>query len=311
MTSNDIASRQRPVNWLLELDSAITKGDESRMWEAVYHHPDQDEVQQKLADTVPRLCYSVGAARRLRFCELLLSPVVVTADQDLFTDGQVWKAANLCIEDALRSWFQSGDRISMFSGMRPYDWIGTWRPGTIRRHLLSVVPGSGNKKAEFEAEWIDLPQEAPRLGFLSMVVTAESGWPKLPSGNALRDSRYSAVVSGVLCREHVKPPQVRPPEHVQYAIVDGLTMWLQQLHECVPIVGWTAAPHPQSWDVVRVSLALDHQQVPYTQFTLRRHQIGPAGVHEVLAHLGSIAPMLDMPTDVPQRARQRVVLDLT
>lgn len=42
----------------------------------------------------------------------------------------------------------------MFNGMRPYDWIGTWRPEIIRRHLLSVVPGSGNKKAEFQAEWI-------------------------------------------------------------------------------------------------------------------------------------------------------------
>lgn len=310
MTSNDTASRPGPVNWLLELDSAIAKGDEARMWEAVYHHPDQVEVQQKLADTVPRLCYSV-ARRKNRFSEMFLSPVVVTGDRELFTDQQVWKAANLCIEDALRSWFQSTDRLSMFSGMRPYDWIGTWRPSTIRGHLLSVVPGSSSRKTEFLAEWIDLPPEAPRLGFISMVATAETGWPKLPGGSGLRDSRYAAVVSGILCRENVPPPVVRPPEHVQFAIVDGLAIWLQQLHERVPIVGWMAAPDPQSMDVVRVSLKLDHKEVPHTQFTLRRHQLGPNGVHEVLVVLESIAPMMDTPLDVPQRMPQRVVLDLT
>jgi len=266
-------------------------------------------VQQKLADTVPRLCYSV--ARKNRFSEMFLSPVVVTSDQDLFTDQQVWKAANLCIEDALRSWFHSTDRLSMFSGMRPYDWIGTWRPSTIRGHLLSVVPGSSNRKTEFVAEWIDLPAEAPRLGFISMVATAETGWPKLPSGNGLRDSRYAAVVSGILCREDAPPPMVRPPEHVQFAIVDGLATWLQQLHASVPILGWMAASHPQSMDVVCVSLALDHKEIPYTQFTLRRHQLGPHGVHEVLVMLESIAPMMDKPMDVPQRVPQRVVLDLT
>jgi hypothetical protein len=78
----------------------------------------------------------------------------------------------------------------------------------------------------------------------------------------------------------------------------------------VPITGWIALPLQASSDVVKITLALASEEVPFSQFTLRKHQLGMQGLDEVLAMLNALAPMLDQPMDIPSK-RAMTTLDLT
>ena len=145
-----------------------------------------------------------------------------------------------------------------------------------------------------------------------MVVTSERGWPRMPEVDTLRDTRFKSVVSYALQGGPGSPQStVLPPDRLQYAVADGLALWLHELHQAVPITGWTAAPITASPDVVKVTLALESESVPLTQFTMRKHQIGLEGVEGVLSMLQSLAPILDAPMDLPARKQERKVLDLT
>ncbi|WP_171020192.1 hypothetical protein [Hydrogenophaga sp. 2FB] len=53
---------------------------------------------------------------------------------------------------------------------------------------------------------------------------------------------------------------------------------------------------------MKVTLHLDSDQVPETQFTLRRHQIGLRGINEILQRLMSLAPHMDAACDGPAPA---------
>jgi hypothetical protein len=70
-------------------------------------------------------------------------------------------------------------------------------------------------------------------------------------------------------------------------------------------------PLAASPDVVKVTLALDSDSVRYTQFTLRKHQIGLEGVEAVLTMLHAMAPTIDAPMDMPQQQKQSRVVPLT
>jgi len=300
-----------PVNWLTVMDHAITQGDERRLWQALYEHHDQEEAHRRMADQMPRLAYSLENGR-LRTVELFFAPVVCEQDHPLFKEEGAWPQYSRCVQDALHSWFQTDARMSTFSGLRPYDWVGTWRPAVLREHLLSVMPGYAKKRLEFLTNWLHLPPEAPRLGFVMVAITTEGRWLHLPASSPQVDGRYKMVISGLFHQaEKQEPPAVLPPDHVQYAVASGLRLWLSELHKRVPVTGWTVAPHEQSLDVVKVTLELTSDSVPYMQFPIRRHQIGVEGMHQVLQFLSELAPMLDKPMDVEQRMPQRVVLDLT
>lgn len=180
----------------------------------------------------------------------------------------------------------------------------------LRSHLLATVPGQKLPTADFLTEVIDLPDDAPRLGFLALVATTHEGWLALPDLDAGQDARFKLVVSSVLQVEAERPVTTLTPERVQYAVTDGLCQWLQALHEFVPIEGWMVTLQPSTPDVVRVTLHLADDAVPFTQFTMRKHQLGAFGIAEVIEKLASLAEMMDRPMDVEARSH-RVALDLT
>ena len=101
------------------------------------------------------------------------------------------------------------------------------------------------------------------------------------------------------------------PDRVQYAVADGLCLWLHLLNEAVPLKGWSASPIASTPDVVRITLQLESTDVPWTQFTIRKHQIGLQGLDAVLQMLTALAPCLDSPMDLPLPARRLEVVDLT
>lgn len=312
MTQQPLASptAASTAQWLTDLSHAIQSGDDHGLWRLVGRHHDQVEAHHRLATQVARLAYTVGD--RARFSEMFLVPVIESPGTKLLDEPSVWRPADYCIGEALDSWLPPKTRKTVFAGIRPYDWIGTWRPGVLRCHLHSTVPGGHQKKVTFLTETIDCPVEAPRLGFVCMVLTSERGWPQLPPADTLRDNRFKSVVAYALQPEaQASSPTVLAPDRVQFAVTDGLCLWLHLLHEAVPITGWTAAPLAASPDVVKVTLAFDHEQVPFSQFTLRKHQIGLEGVEAVLGMLQALAPTLDAPMDAPRVTSVAKTLALT
>jgi len=312
MTTNQTASPQpmSRAQWGIEVDRAILKGDEASLWQVLARAPDQDSAMQEIADRIPRLIYNHRG--QVHLSELFLAPVLATGDAaQLFDDKGAWRSAANCIDDTCRSWFgRTPARLKLFPYVRPYDWLGTWRPSVLRSHLLATVPGQKLPAADFLTEVIELPKDAPRLGFLALVATTRDAWLKLPHVDAGHDARFKLVVSSALQAQAEHPVTTLTPERVQYAVTDGLCHWLAALHEVVPIQGWMVALQPTTPDVVRVTLSLADDAVPLTQFTMRKHQLGTFGIAEVIEKLASLAQMLDEPMDTTPRA-QRVVLDLT
>ena len=290
------------VEWLANLNDAIQAGDEQALWQLLAQHGDQVEAHHKLATQIARLAYLIRG--KPRFSEMFLVPVIDAANGRVVDNEGAWKHASYCIGEALESWLPPKVRKTVFAGIRPYDWVGTWRPAILRSHLHSTVPGSTVQKATFLTETIELPDKAPRLGFICMVLTGERGWPQL-AANTLRDNRFKAVVGMALQPgERADAPTVLPADRMQFAVADGLCLWLCMLHQAVLITGWTVLPLAASPDVVKVTLALEDVSVRYSQFTLRKHQIGLEGVDAVLTMLHSLAPMIDVPMDMPQQHKR-------
>lgn len=292
------------TEWLASLNEAIQRGNDQILWQLLAQHDDQVEAHHKLATQVARLAYLVG--NRPRFSEMFLVPVIDSPSGRVVDDPDAWRHASFCIGEALDEWLPPRVRKTVFGGIRPYDWIGTWRPSILRSHLHSTVPGGVVKEATFLSETIELPQDAPKLGFICMVLTGERGWPQLPAADTLRDNRFKSVLAMALQPlERAEFPVVLAPDRMQFAVADGLCLWLHMLHEAVPILGWTAAPLAASPDVVKVTLALESESVCFSQFTLRKHQIGLEGVDAVLIMLQALAPTMDAPMDMSARTSIR------
>lgn len=313
--TNQSAMESQPLGgstteWLASLNDAIQEGNDQGLWQLLAQHDDQVEAHHKLATQVARLAYLVG--NRPRFSEMFLVPVIDSPTGRIVDDASAWKHASFCIGEALDGWLPSKVRKTVFGGIRPYDWIGTWRPGILRSHLHSTVPGGVVKEATFLTETIDLPDEAPKLGFICMVLTGERGWPQLPAADTLRDNRFKNVVGMALQpSERAECPVVLPPDRMQFAVADGLCLWLHMLHQAVPLQGWAATPLAASPDVVKVTLVLESEAVRFTQFTVRKHQIGLEGVDAVLTMLQALAPTVDVPMDMPSAQKHARTLPLT
>ncbi len=313
MTNQPMASHRAPgssTQWLTELNEAIKCGDDQGLWRLLDQHVDPVEAHHKLATQGARLAYIVGD--RPRFSEMFVVPIIEAPGTNLLGDDGLWRQADHCIGETLDSWLPPKTRKTVFAGIRPYDWIGTWRPSVLRCHLHSTVPGGQQKKVTFLTETIECPQAAPRLGFICMVLTGDRGWPQLPPADALRDNRFKAVVQYALQQgEGEFAPTVLTPDRLQFALTDGLCLWLHMVNHAVSITGWTAAPLAASPDTIKLTLAFQDEQVPFTQFTLRKHQVGLDGLQSVLAMLKEIAPMIDTPMDIPQRQSIPLTLSLT
>lgn len=291
-------------DWSARLFQAIHANDDATLWRLMAEHDDPVEAHDRLATQVARMAYRVG--ERARFSEIFLVPIIEMARGSVLGNGDLWRQADICLGEALNSWLPPKIQKTVFSGVRPYDWIGTWRPGILRGHLTSTIPGLGAPKLTFLTEDVIYPAAAPRLGFICMALTDERGWPQLPEVHTLRDNRFKTVVSHALVgARHAVAPTVLTPDRVQFAVTDGLCLWLQLLSEAVPILGWAAIPVASTPDVVKITLSLDNEEVPLTQLTVRKHQIGLQGLETVLAMLTGLAPSMETPMDMERQPNLR------
>lgn len=286
------------ANWQVELDEAIRRNDDAGMWDVVARQADQEEAQGAMATLVSRLAYRISG--RPRFSEIFLLPVIQQAGSDLIGNEANWKAASFAVGEALDRWMPAQTFKTVFNGIRPFDWVGTWRPAVLRSHLYRTMPGNDQTKVNTLTEEVLYPDEAPRLGFLCMVLSSDRSWPALPSSSTVADKRLKDVVSYALHHdEHASPPIVLTPDRVQFAMTDGVCLWLSELDRVCKVRGWSVTPISSTADVIKVTLRLDSQQVPLTQFTIRKHQIGLRGVDDIMHVLASLAPIMDNAHDRP------------
>lgn len=301
--NNDLVATQK--SWLDQLDEAVANVDEQAIWRLMDQQSCSEAAQDALTNMVSRLAYV--QQDRNTYSELFMMPVVTMKGCNVIENQIVWKGVRNQVREALGSWFNDDGRTTLFDDIAPMDWITTWSPGVLRAHLERLIPGSGRIKATFPASQIALPDDAPRLGFVVIGRTTHRGWRELPAANGLMDKRLKDVIKFCLQIHAPTPssymaptPIVLTPERIQFAIADGIALWVNKLHETVGIEGWTVMPSLTLRDVVKVTLKLRSKQLELTQFTIRLHQVGTQGLTDVLSILQQIAPMFDVPSDMRQ-----------
>lgn len=299
--------------WIDRLDEAVSNTDEPAIWRLMDEQVSNDSAHEALTSLVSRLAY-VHHGRNV-FCELVMLPVITMQGCDVIDNAQVWNGVRNQVREALGNWFNDDGRITLFDGIAPMDWVTTWRPGVLRAQLERLIPGCGKVRASFTTEQVSLPDEAPRLGFVVVGRSTHRGWRDLPSSNGLMDKRLKDVIKYCLqiqastSSSHMgTAPIVLAPERIQFAITDGISLWLSKLNEAVGIEGWTVMPSLASRDVVKVTLKLSSKQVGLTQFTLRLHQIGTQGLSDVLSLLQQISLMFDVPVDMHESNCKKTVI---
>ena len=294
-------------NWINALDEAIRANDEHAIWGVMAQSPDPEDAHDKLATLVARMAYRYGSKNT--YSELFLIPII--GSQELMLDATTWREASYAIGEAVDIWKPKNTTKSIFNGLRVYDWVGTWNPEVIRKHLLKTVPGQTSNELRVVTEVVEIPARAPKLGFVLFVLSGTAGWPRLDKITPQQDERIKSIISFSLQTMPDQSPVVLPPERTQFAIPDGLCMWLKLLHEQVGIKGWAVAPIVVTPDVIKVTLALDDNEVPYTQFTLRKHQMGLRGLNSILLMLEQLAPNMEVPMDLKQLKKRMQIHDLT
>ena len=299
----DTTAAPNQKSWIDQLDEAVSNTDEPAIWRLMDEQSTNDAAHEALTSMVSRLAYA--HQDRAVFCELFMMPVITMQGCNVINNTHVWKGVRNQVREALGSWFNDDGRTTLFDDIAPMDWVTTWRPGVLRAHLERLIPSTGKVRASFETEQIALPDGAPRLGFVVIGRSTHKGWRELPGSNGLMDKRLKDVVKYCLQIQGETPsrfiapaPIVLVPERIQFAITDGISLWLSKLNETVGIEGWTVIPSLTARDVVKVTMKLRSEQVELTQFTLRLHQIGTQGLSDVLSMLHQIAPMFDVPMDM-------------
>lgn len=284
----------RPLDanlWQSQLDEAIRSSNDAQMWDLVRQQGDQEEAHEIVATRLSRLAFRID--NKSRYSELFLMPLIDHAGC-VVDNADAWKKASHTIGEALDQWLPAKSSKIIFNGVRPFDWVGTWQSKIIRSHLHRAVPGYEQVRLTTVAEKILLPEHAPRLGFVSMVLTSQLGWLSMGQATTLRDKRLRDVVRFSLQGEDDTPPcTVLAPDRVQFAVTDGVCVWLNELNEVVPITGWMVGLVPTTPDVVKITLSLADENVGLTQFTVRRHQIGLRGLDDILCVLNDIAPCME------------------
>lgn len=280
------------TSWQSDLDAAIRDNDDELIWTIVNAQKDEQAAHAALATLAPRLAYKLDG--KPRCSEFLVIPLVEAPGTHVIGNAPLWSTAVQTICDALDVWVPKGIYKTVFNDIRPYDWVGVWRPHVTRSHLMRILPGANGDKLTMLTRPVVLPANAPRLGFICMVLTAEISWPEMPAVDSLRDQRFQKVVSYALAdRSCINPPEISAPNRMQFAIPDGICLWLQALNKAVPIKSWRASPITESPDVVAVTLRLDSDEVPVTQFTVLKHQTGLQGLDRIIKTLQQFAPMSD------------------
>lgn len=290
------------IGWRQALDQAVTAVDEPAILRVMADQFGNEEAHNELATLVSRMAYSTNT--RPVFCELFMVPVVEQGNCTVIAERNAWKSASGVVRETIRGWFADRDRTIVFDGINPLDWVGQWSPRILRDHLQRVIPGSQVQTTTFTSSKIGLPAHAPRLGFVCVVRVSMNGWPSLPAANAQRDNRFREIVRRSLQvaspmdgNSPTVPPAVLTPERVQFAITDGVNLWLTSLHEAIGVLGWTVTPIKTNPDAMQITLSLDSDEVPMTSFLLRLHQIGMQGVHDVITLLSTLAPCSEKPQD--------------
>ncbi len=297
-----VAHESGAGDWLKMLGEAVTNVDEHSIFRILDEQGHKEEAQEALTNMVGRMAYRHDAKNV--FSEIFMMPVITSPGCNAIGHESLWKSIRKEIRYSVGTWFELPGTTTIFDNIVPMDQVTTWQPSVLRAHLQRLIPGAGKTHATFPLVQLDLPPDAPRLGFVVIGRSVTSRWPELPAANAAMDKRLKEVVKFCLQYETKESPVngysepiVLTPERIQFAISDGIAVWLQKMSELVGIDGWVIAPSIHSRDVVKVTLKLKSQSVTYTQFTLKLHQIGLSGMADIFRVLKDIAPMLDAPVD--------------
>jgi hypothetical protein len=294
---------ERPPAWASALREALREEDDERYLDLIRETRGNTEASAVITNELARIVYGTARGDRT-FAELMMMPVIQHGARSLIEDDHKWQPAHLVIEDALRQWMPPTTRLVMFQSVLGYHHIAAWSPVVIRRHLHSSIPGYRVGRVSVIDQPLDLPPDAPRLGFVRFIASSTTGWLELPPPELARDTALREQCEFAFQASREAQLRFHTPQRAQFALRKGVMAWLTALHDFSPITGWMTSLDPNP-DAVRISLRLDVGQDFYLQFVVRAHQISDDGVTAILQHLAGIAPALDRETRGPESFNTR------
>ncbi len=249
--------------------------------------------------------------------QLFLLPVVYR-NSSMDAGANCWSVARPLVGNALRQWFSPQTRLTSF-GLVTYAFLANWPPEVLQQHVLHLHNGQQQKShlcgiaprasMEIPVVTFPLPAHAPRLEFILLGACTPDQWPSvlplkpyqhqslLQKVTFSLEMASSAPITGASRGPEQLSREVLPLDTFGPAMSAGLQRWLELLHQRVGIGAHSVLPDPANSDQINVLLVLEDAEVPMTKVTLLRHQLGQAGLSEVLRHLQSLCPSMDSPVD--------------
>jgi hypothetical protein len=288
-----IRNEQQP-EYQEELAKAILEKDSDALNELLLRNGNDPGIFDDLARQSARVAYQ-AAGRQSIFGELLFMPIIQKANADDLAQADSLKTAQRTVTGALRKWMPQ-TKFRLIPWIAPFDLVSCWTLKNTREALHAMVIDPEQKSTAVAAS-IDLPIGAPRLGFALAATTSDRAWPEIPYTTAMQDTRLRQVVASALAlsvgTNAQNAPIVLTPNKVAASMTDGMCVWLEELHQHTPIQGWLINPFTGDLDAMKITLKLDSEEVKWTQFCVRLHQIGAQGLNTLMGYLQETAPNLE------------------
>jgi hypothetical protein len=285
--------------WQSQLMDAYDSGDEHGIWAVLRTCPDEEGIYDTFAGIANRKTYQVDA--QYHYSEMIWVPILLRGDQSSVLNDLKALPFELQkgMRDQMQSWMnlaedsQELQELKLFNSVVSYDWICTWSLQMMASHFSASIPGALRQQPVFAPIEMNVPTDAPQLGFLVSTLIRQQGWPVLPDGSVEQASDLhlrefiSATLNMANGMDPEIPVQVLRPGRTHEALTQGVCHWLMALHDNRTILNWDALKADE--DHIVVSLLLAHHDEPVA-FYLRLHQMGLKGVRQVLLALQGIVP---------------------
>lgn len=298
----EISTLHAPVSLgrvpLLEVETALQQGDNSKLWalantgihqdvffDAVRTHVFNMSVLKKRGKTV-----SVQ-----KNCSMFMWPVVFEKSDwnqilKKLTDDDGASFVNTV--KSLTNWMNFKVDVGMLKTPLSYQFLVGQEPVEIRKFLNALCQRTSVDAIGFETPGLQLPSDAPQLAFYVGSMTKEGGWPVLPlaSSGATFDlsRRLHSTINFVT--QNAKQDDgfvVGVPELADNALVSGLRLWLASLHKKYTFGRWDVVTC--GGDRIELSIELKNCDQSDARIPLRGYQIGMDGIESLIRevqHLG-------------------------
>jgi hypothetical protein len=283
---------------LLEVETALQQGDNSKLWALANTGIQQDvffDAVRTHVFNMTTLKKTEKTAATLKNCSMFMWPVVFEKSdwnqilKKLTNDDG---ASFLNTVESLSNWMNFKVDVGMLKTPLSYQFLVGQDPVEIRKFLDALCQRTSVDAIGVETPGLQLPADAPQLAFYVGSMTKEGSWPVLPaaaSGSTFDLSRrlHSTINFVTQNAKQDDGFVVGVPELADKAMVSGLRLWLASLHKKYEFGRWDVVTC--GGDRIDLSIELKNCEQSDARIPLRGYQIGMDGIESLVQeskHLG-------------------------